>query len=414
MDEFKHIEDSLEAGEVDFSSLSSMKPKDALLRSIDYTRPLSEYGTAEQIAEFLASRDKSHHIYTSDLNVNGKAVQDDMEKYLGASDHYSSGALKEAFKSPLHLYWAKESGWKEDLSKYQKSKKHFELGTYLHMCVLEPTRFKRVTVEPKKSLSTKDGVDALINFWENKIQINGKSYVNGEEVDPGKGIESAKLAVKQMNLDLSKMDGKKAYYALLKQLSGFEAVSEEHKTIIDICHWNYNRYGGGMLKELVKHSKREISLYHTDPGTGLKVRVRPDAMQFAENIGCNAIISVKTTRAESISHFAYQSAQLIYELSEGMYADVASAVTERDFNCVIMIMIQTIPPYGVAALVWDAEDIEIGRYKYRMSLDRAKECEETGLYPGYDALAESGHMGLIQFKQPSWNAKELLPTDLEN
>ncbi len=388
--------------------------KDELVKTIDYTRPLDEYGTAEQIAEFVMGREKSHHIYTDSLNVNGIAIQDAMEKYLAASEYYNSSSLKEAFKSPLHLKFAKESGWAEELRKYQKNKKHFQLGTYLHMCVLEPTRFKRVCIEPKKSLSTKDGVDALIKFWENKIEISGTCFINGQEITAQQGFDSAYLAVKQMGLDINKMDGKKEYYQLLKTMSVFEAVSEEHKTIIDIAYINYKIYGGGILPELVKHSKREISLYYEDPDTGLKVRVRPDAMQFEENLGCNAIISVKTTRAESISHFAHQSAQLLYEISEGMYCEVASGVTGRDFNAVIMIMIQTVPPFGVAALVWDAEDIEIGKYKYRIALDVAKDCKEKDLYPGFDAHAESGHLGLIQFKQPSWNAKELLPIDLDN
>lgn len=412
MKELNKIEE--QTGELNFNILDTMTPDEKILSSIDYTRPLNEYGTAEQIANFLKQRNKSVHVYTDSLNVCGRAVQDDMEKYLSASDYYSSGDLKEGFKSPLHLYYAKESGWGDRLAQYQKNRKHFDLGTFLHMAVLEPTRFKRVTVEPKNSLIQIDGIKALIRFWENKIEIIGKCYVNGDEATPERGFEAAKLAVKQMGLDSNKRDGLKQYYYILKGMSGFECVNEEHKTIIDIAYSNYKRYAGGVLLDLVKHSKREISLYYNDPESTLNVRVRPDALQFEENIGCNAIISVKTTRAESISHFAWQSAQLNYELSEGMYTDVASGVTGRDFNAVIMIMVQTVPPYGVAALVWDAEDIEIGRYKYRMALETARECEETGKYPAYDAFAEGGNLGLIQFKQPSWNAKELLPTDLND
>lgn len=412
MDNLKQVEQEMQ--ELDFQSLASMKTDEKVLSSIDYTRPLSEYGTAEQISTFLKLRSGSQHVYTDSLNVNGKAVQDSMDKYLGASDFYSSGALKEAFKSPLHLFYAKESGWRDELSKYQKNRKHFDLGTFLHMAVLEPTRFKRATVEPNLSLASRDGVNGLIRFWENKISISGIAYVSGEPVQSQQGFNAAKLAVREMGLSLDKQDGKKAYYNILKDISGFEAVSEEHKTIIDIAFQNYKRYAGGMLFDLVKHSKREISLYYTDPESGLKVRVRPDALQFEENIGCNAIISVKTTRAESISHYAWQSAQLNYELSEGMYLDVASGVTGRDFRAVIMIMVQTVPPFGVAALVWDPEDIEIGRYKYRMALQTALECEEAGKYPGYDAFAEEGHLGLIQFKQPSWNGKDLMPTNLND
>lgn len=177
---------------------------------------------------------------------------------------------------------------------------------------------------------------------------------------------------------------------------------------------NYRRYGDGLFFELLKHSKRETSIYYQDPIYSILQRIRPDAMQFEENIGANTIISVKSTRAESIGHFTYQTAKLCYELSEGMYLDVASAVTGRDFRSTIMIMVQTIPPFGIAAFVWDPEDLEIGKYKYRQALQTVAECREKGLYPGYDAYAESGNLGLISMKQPEWNTKELHPVDIEN
>jgi len=93
---------------------------------------------------------------------------------------------------------------------------------------------------------------------------------------------------------------------------------------------------------------------------------------------------------------------------------VASGVTGRDFNCTITIMLQTKPPYGVALLVWNAEDIEIGKYKYHQALQTVKECQDSGLYPGYDAYAEGGNFGLISMKLPDWISKELPPMDVED
>lgn len=398
---------------LDFQSLNAMALETRLSSAIDYTRPPSEYAGVSDIADFMISREKARHIYTKTLQVGGVAVQDKMEKYLSASDYYSNGTLKEALKSPLHLFYAKDSGWKDKLEKYKKNQSHFDLGTYLHMCILEPTRFSRVTVEPKLGLNSVKGVQGLINYWTDKIELNGFAIVEGEQVTASEGLKSARLAVEEMQLDITKIDGMRAYYNILKRVSGFEAVKEEHKIIIDIVKSNYMRYANGIIPELLKHSKREISMYATDPVTGLKVRIRPDAIQFSENIGCNAIISVKSTRAESLSHYIYQSAQLNYEHGEGMYQEVASQVTGRDFNCTINIIFQTVAPFGVAVLVWDAEDIEIGKYKYRQALHTAFECEKTKSYPGFDAFAESGNLGLIAMKQPQWNAKDLLPIDID-
>ena len=261
-------------------------------------------------------------------------------------------------------------------------------------------------IEPGYKLNTKDGVKSLIAFWEDKL------YEAEEDEVPTS--EEVKETIIKAGFDLDKMDGLRQYYAALKVSSGFSSVSETDKLIIDIVYFNYRRYGDGLFPELLKRSKRETSIYYEDPVYNLRQRIRPDAMQFEENIGANTIISVKSTRAESIGHFTYQSAKLNYELSEGMYCEIASAVTRRDFNCVITIMVQTIPPYGVAALVWDGEDIEIGKYKYHQALQTVSDCLETGKYPGYDAYAEAGNRGLIAMKQPEWNTKELHPVDIND
>lgn len=391
---------------LDFQSLSSYSAVSNVMKSIDYTRPLNEYATPAQIASFISEREKTVHIYSDSLRKNGFVIKEDMSKYLSAKDYINSGALKEAIKSPLHLFYQLESGWKDQLDVYEKQKNYFVLGEFIHQAILEPRKFDKVVIEPGYKLNTKDGVKSLISFWEDKL------YEAEEDGVPTS--EEVKEIIIKAGFDLNKMDGLRQYYASLKTSSGFLSVSETDKLIIDIVYFNYRRYGDGLFLDLLKCSKRETSIYYEDPVYNLRQRIRPDAMQFEENIGANTIISVKSTRAESIGHFTYQSAKLNYELSEGMYCEVASAVTGRDFNCVITIMVQTIPPYGVAALVWDGEDIEIGKYKYKQALQTVSDCLISGKYPGYDAYAESGNRGLIAMKQPEWNTKELHPVDIND
>lgn len=391
---------------LNFQSLPSFSEVGNVMKSIDYTRPLNEYATPDQIASFLSTRENAVHIYSDSLRRNGFVIKEDMSKYLAAKDYINSGALKEAIKSPLHLFYQLNSGWKDQLEAYEKTKSYFVLGEFIHQAILEPRKFERVVIEPGYKLNTKDGVKSLIAFWEDKL------YEAEEDEVPAS--EEVKETIIKAGFDLDKMDGLRQYYAALKVSSGFSSVSETDKLIIDIVYFNYRRYGDGLFPELLKRSKRETSIYYEDPVYNLRQRIRPDAMQFEENIGANTIISVKSTRAESIGHFTYQSAKLNYELSEGMYCEIASAVTRRDFNCVITIMVQTIPPYGVAALVWDGEDIEIGKYKYHQALQTVSDCLETGKYPGYDAYAEAGNRGLIAMKQPEWNTKELRPVDIND
>lgn len=392
---------------LDMQSLSFLSEKGSASKSIDYTRSLKDYATPHEIASFIREREQSCHIYSDSLRKNGFVIKEPMEKYLAAKDFLNSGALKEALKSPLHLYYALESGWKDQLEAYQKAKNYFVLGEFIHQAILEPRKFKRVVIEPGYKLNTKDGVKALISFWEDKLS-------ESNEEDGTRNREEIKDTIVKAGFDLDKMDGLRQYYAALRTTSGFQAIDETNYLIVSIIYSNYKRYGDGLFFELFKHSKRETSLYYQESVYGVPLRIRPDAMQFSENIGADTIISVKSTRAESIGHFTYQTAKLCYELSEGMYLDVASAVTGRDFRSTIMVMAQTIPPFGLAAFVWDPEDLEVGKYKYRQALQTVVECKESGKYPGYDAYAESGNLGLIAMKQPEWNTKELHPVDIEN
>lgn len=375
-------------------------------KSIDYTRPLKDYATPAELSSFLKLRDRSFHVYTDSLRKNGIVIKEAMEKYLASKEYISSGALKEAIKSPQHLYYMLVSGWKDRLEAYERKKNYFDLGNFIHQAILEPRKFKRVVVEPGFRQTTKDGIKSLISFWEDKMD-----EAKGEDNTLNK--EQIKDYVASGGFDLDKMNGLRLYYESLKSASGFEAIDEENHLIVSIMYSNYKRYADGMLFELFKHSKRETSIYYQDPIYGIAQRIRPDAMQFEENIGADTIISVKSTRAESIGHFFYHTAKYCYELTEGMYLEVASAVTGRDFRSTVMIMVQTVPPFGIAVFVWDGEDLEIGKYKYRQALQTVAECREKGKYPGYDAYAESGHMGFIAMKQPAWNTKELHPVDID-
>lgn len=386
--------------------------KELFSKGIDYTRALNEYPTIQDIILYLSGNPKAKHIYTKDLNVGGIAVRDSMEKYL-ANEATGSGTLKSALKSPMDYYFSKGDD-KKALEELQGEKKHFNLGDFLHECILEPTKFSRALVEPTYSLSSGAGVKVGIDFWENTIKYSGGGVNDdGDEIPYELVFSYAKELVPYGEED--KQSGKKAYLAGLKKYSGKYAVTQENFLKIGAMKKHYDNYGGGgIVKRLLTHSKREISMYYTDPETGRKLKIRPDAIQFAENIGVNAIVSIKTTATPDLRSFYNFCARYHYDLSEGMYQEIATQVTGRDFNTTIMIMCQSVAPFGIAILIWHPHDIEMGKHKFRVGLQTAIDSDESGLYPGYDAFAEAGNMGLIQMELPQWNNREMLPVQLEN
>ncbi len=353
------------------------------------------HSTIQIIDAKLQKNDKCKTPLTKDLNVNGKAVQDSFDSYLGA-DALQSSHLKQALITPLHFDFARSDD-KRQLAEY-KEKGHFHLGTFIHMCILEPRTFERVFIEPNYSLSSTEGVEKALDFWSEMVK----------KEDEGEGkIKAAGHIFSETGLSLEKIDGKRAYLKALKDVSEMLPVTEDQRLKIEILKLHLKNYGNGIVAKIIRGSKREISFYYQNEN-GTKIKVRPDALQFKENIGVDAIISVKSTACEDLKAFMYQSAKLHYDLSEAMYQDVISKVTGRKFETTITIMLQTIEPYAIAVLVWNKDDIKVGQYKFDQALSIAEKAMQENKYLGYDSYAEND-MGLIELELPRWNNAELMP-----
>ena len=356
-----------------------------------------DYPTKEEMLDFIYSN--SHkppvNIDLKELSVNGLVKRDPMETYL-KSKHISSSNLKNALKTPRSFYYDYERVFEE------KEKPCFQLGTFAHMAFLEPRLFELVKVEPKCNQSSKDGVIVMIKFY-NELLSNDKNYVpDVEEEMPSEKWNFSDLKdyrdyKKQKCLDL-----------------GYSFISEDMSMIIKALERNYYWYGDGIIPQLLKGAYSEVSFYGKDEETGLDVRVRPDYFNVEENIGVNAVISFKTTRADDLGKFYYDCAKLKYELSEGMYQEVMSSITGRNFNVTIMIMLQTVEPFDVAVLFWSPDDLANGKYKYHYALSIVKDCFEKKWFPGYDANAEEGARGIIDMQLPEWSKKMLHPVAIDD
>lgn len=342
-----------------------------------------DYPSIQDMLESQAfNSDKVHAIDLMSLSVNGQLLRDPMQKYLDNKSNGSS-ALKEVLKTPFHYAFYKEQKHKE------RPKSHFELGTFAHMAFLEEDLFDKVIIQPDHPLNTKDGVTNMVRWFE---RINKEDAANCDDM---------------------KMQELRAYLDELRDRCQYQLIKEEHQVIIDAIRFGYKTYGGGIIKRILKGAISETSFYGKDECTGLPVKIRPDFFNIEENIGVNAIISFKTTSAQSLGKMLYDSAKYQYELSEGMYQEVASYITNRKFNVTILIMLQTVPPYLPVVFFWSPEDLSNGKYKYRFAIDTLKDCIDKKLFPGYDASAEEGNYGIIDMHLPEWSQKILHPVDID-
>lgn len=387
-DELKEFEAQAEG--LDFGKLRTLTPQ---------PKPSLGYHEPDELINFIAQSEQVKEINLQKLSLNGRVVKDEMGEYL-AYKAVSNSACKEALKTPLHYFYYIN----QTLPK--KQSKAFDVGTFAHMAFLEPEMFDRVIVEPKAKLNEHAGCDHLLNFYAFHIQRAKSEGIIGIDeymmINPYDFVDGIK-----------KVEDKRARIEELKLFCPYQSIDPDHKIIVEVLKSNYYRYGGGVIPELLRGAVKEVSIYGNDPATGLSVKIRPDALNVKENIGVDAIISFKTTSADNLSKFIYDSAKYSYELGEGMYQEVASHVTGREFKTTIMIMLQTVPPYLPAVFWWDADDLENGKYKYHNALSIIQECTEKNHFPGFDAMAESGMKGIIKMKQPDWTKKELHPVDID-
>lgn len=309
------------------------------------------------------------------LGVNGRVAADKMENYLAARGE-SSSALKQALITPRHYVIYKDP-------RIVREANHFALGTFCHSAFLEPKLFEKVRVEPKVDSKTNEGIMTLIRWYWEQIDVADECVLSEK---------------KQNELRAILADCRARFND-----AGFRCVKEEYVTIIDIVRKTYKTYGGGILPKLLKLADAETSFYTTDPSTGLDVKVRPDAILLEENIGVNVVVSLKTTSATTIEQFARDCVKYKYDLSEGMYLNVISHTTGRQFSGTLMIVLQTVQPWQVFALWWSPEDLESGKYKYRQALEIVADCKDKRHFPGFDARAEEGAHGIIQFELPAYS-----------
>lgn len=364
----------------DLSGATLHKPLSSLgFDSLDYT-PFEQL--LEYIRQLPSQRAK---VSNKSLSVNGVVINDKMEKYLAHSGE-SSSLLKEVLKSPRHYYIARLS---EEQRPKPKNTKHFEFGTFVHSAVLEPEKFEKVKIMPEANLSRLDDCCMMVRYLNDVL------------------CTTPDISIKEWKIQALRDEIKRLLDIAHEQ--GYSFIKAEDAQVIDIIRAGFNTYGGGILPKLMKYVRPETSMYGTDSSTGLQVKIRPDGILLAEDFGVNAILSVKTTSASTVDAFIADCARYRYELSEGMYLKAASEITGRPFTATLMLMIQSVIPFQMALLFWDAEDLQIGKYKYAQALDIVKACRDTNTWSGFDALAEEGAFGIIQVKLPDYIKAELKP-----
>lgn len=129
------------------------------------------------------------------------------------------------------------------------------------------------------------------------------------------------------------------------------------------------------LSELVV----EHSLYWINVETGVKCKIRPDAVNLSKKI----CIDLKSTDDASDTCFRRSARKFRYYVQAPFYLEGLNA-NKWNIDTFIFIAVESKPPYLVNCFFADGETLANGREEYIQDLEKYKNAVLTSKWDGYD------------------------------
>lgn len=211
-----------------------------------------------------------------------------------------------------------------------------DLGTALHVAVLEPARFaKEYVAAPKCDRRTKDGKQAWAEF---------------ESEHPAANVMDA-------------------------------------SDFIDVLKMRESLYRHPIAAAMLRSfGHNEVGVVWQNEETGLQCKGLIDRISPFD--GWTWVIDLKKVRDASRHGFSKATKTYHYGAKAAYYLDGCNFVSPRERRFA-WIAIEDYPPYAVAVYEPDDTAIAVGRSKYMRWLRLYQEAIETNTWPGYDAQIEA-------------------------
>jgi hypothetical protein len=132
---------------------------------------------------------------------------------------------------------------------------------------------------------------------------------------------------------------------------------------------------------LLREGDAEVSLFATDPDTGLKIRGRVDWM--TTNEGRLTIVDLKTAADANPKVFARKAYDYGYHIQFAWYVTLARLLELDEYPAFLFAVVEKEPPYLTSVVELDTSSFIQGCVDMRRAIDIFQRCTETGVWPGY-------------------------------
>lgn len=276
------------------------------------------------------------------LASSRKVVGMPAEEYHGCIDVQSCSLLKAMLTSPAH--------YKARLFEPPVGTKAKDFGTLIHTLVLEPQSFaSRYAVYP----GVRDGRDAAYKAFA--AAHNGLTVID----------------------DLSLQGA--------RQMA--EAILERH-------------FRGRPFADYLAEGQKEVTVFYTDPTTGVECRVRIDLLHP------EFLFDLKTALSVARGDWLRQAMGLHYDLQCYMYS-LAECLFEGRESAppFVFVAAESTPPHSVSVFTAGESFVTSGGQKYRQALTAYAACSQVDLWPDLgqeDTLELEPWMAAAACTEPEW------------
>ena len=230
------------------------------------------------------------------------------------SEGVSKSGLDKIDRSPAHYKWPKKFN----------TTRSMEIGTAIHAAILEPVRFAEEYVI---------------------VDCNARTH------------KDYKQAVKDCK------------HPNASELTLTKPESENVLGMQESIHSNAEA-----MQFLSAPGKAELSMFATDPETGVQIRCRFD---WLTDDG----YSVDVKKTQDLRKFGKSVHQYRYHVQDAMYRHVYKLATGDDLKEFLFLAVEEQSPHSNHIFLLDEEAVEIGEFYYRKNLIEYAECINSGKWP---------------------------------
>lgn len=300
------------------------------------------------------------------MNVNeipdGIHTDISIHDYHANRTHVSASAIKEAKKSLAHFRYY--------LDNKHEDKSQFSFGNAFELALLDKNGFEKEVAIEQDSYWI-----ALAN--EEYMKEKGKTYSSPRASTRYKAEYSKWEAANEGKYKIAET-GKESFETIEKMLANCRKDST--------------------IQKLIEGTEYQLSLFWTDPETGLKLKTRPDICKRKKNV----VVNLKTALDGSPTKFSRDLVTYDYPLQAALEIKgcLETGLMDKVDNYFWLVAEKT-EPFNATIYEFQKSDISTTNMELEYYITKIKQAQENDLWPGYSDQADNKY-GILTAKLPAY------------